>query len=107
MAKKRITLYTSEDCAPCKEVGELIKAGKFSSPDTDEVDIVDIGTDEGFARFAKEVLAKDDGAVPSAYIDGMKCRIEVLEDNSVQFNCPSNDHPVDPDEKSSPPESDA
>jgi len=87
MANKRITYYTvGKGCTPCEEVGRLIEEGKFSSPDADELDMVDIGTDEGFARFAKEVLSKNDGAVPSAYMDGKKCRIEI-DGDSVFISC--------------------
>ena len=105
MANKRIVYYTvSDGCTPCEEIGKLIGEGKFSSPDTNEIDMVDIGTDEGFASFAKDVLAKDNGGVPSAYLDGKKCRIEV-DDDMVFFECSKADRPADPDGKSSPPES--
>jgi len=102
MAKRIIYFTVSEGCTPCEELGKLVKEGKFSSPDADEIDIVDIGTDEGFERFTKEVLSKHDGAVPSAYLDGKKCSIE-LEDDMVYFDCPTNDRPEAPDEKSSLP----
>lgn len=104
---KRIIYYTSEGCTPCEQITKLVSAGKFSNPSTDEVDVVDIGTDEGFARFAKEVLSKNDGAVPSAYLDGEKCEIQILDDDSIFFKCPSNDPPATPDGKSSLPELDA
>lgn len=108
MANKRIIYYTSKtgDCVPCKEINELVEQGKFHSPDTDEVDVVDITTDEGFDRFNREILSKQDGAVPSAYLDGKKCMI-LIDDDGVHFECPSNDLPSDLDEKSSLPERDA
>lgn len=87
MTKKRIVVYTSQDCTPCEEVAKLLEAGRVSNPDIDKVELVDIGTDEGFARFNEEVLLKDNGAVPSAYLDGKRCLIEILEDDTVFFNC--------------------
>ena len=107
MADKRIVYYTSKtgDCKPCTEINKLIEAGKFVSPDG-EVDLVDITTDEGFDRFNKHILSKQDGAVPSAYLDGKPCQI-ILDDGVVLFECPpSNDLPADPEQKSSPPEKD-
>lgn len=107
----KIVYYTSKnsECEPCKEINELIDQGKFQSPDG-QLDLVDITTDEGFARFNKEVLSKDDGAVPSAYKDGKRCMI-MIEDGVVQFECPpapiSNAEPSDPAPISSLPENDA
>ena len=101
MAKKRIVVYTSVDCTPCQEIDKLLEAGRVGNPDIDKVELVDIGTDEGFARFARDVLSKDDGAVPSAYLDGKRCLIEILEDDTIFFNC--SDSPAAPEEISSPP----
>jgi hypothetical protein len=101
MANK-IIYFTAKNsgCKPCEELGKLIEAGKFQSPDG-EVDFVDIMTDEGFKRFSDEILSKDDGGVPSAYLNGKKCQLFV-QDEIVYFECPSNDQPSSPDEKSSP-----
>jgi len=107
----KIIYYTAKNsgCQPCEELGKLIEEGKFANLDG-EVDFVDIMTDEGFKRFSDEVLSKDDGAVPSAYINGKKCQIFVQgegEGKIVYFDCPSNGQPSSPDEKSSPGETDA
>ena len=109
MANKRIVYYTSKDsdCEPCKEINDLIEQGKFQSPDG-EIDLVDITTDAGFERFNQEVLSKQDGAVPSAYLKGKKCMI-MIEDGVVQFECngepsPSNGEPSSPEPISSQPE---
>lgn len=109
---KRIIYYTARNgsCEPCEEITKLIEEGKFQSPDGDgEVDLIDITTDEGFKKFSDEILSKQDGGVPSAYLDGKKCQI-VVEDGVVHFECPespSNALPSAPDEKSSPAETDA
>jgi len=98
---KQIVFFTSKDggCQPCEEITKLVEEGKFYSSQTDEVDLVDICTDEGFERFNKEVLSKNPGAVPSAYLDGVKCQIMVV-DGEVEIKCvePSNGQPADPEE---------
>jgi hypothetical protein len=103
---KRVIYYTSKNgsCRPCTEINKLIETGQFHAPGA-EVDLVDITTDEGYQRFFDEVLSKQDGAVPSAYLDGKKCQI-ILDDGKVFIECPgeepSNVLPSNPDEKSSP-----
>ncbi len=80
-----IRVYTSENCAPCGKVKQLIQDGKFQG----EIELVDIETDEGFLKFKEEVLSLGDGAVPSAYKEGKKCIISITEDDSLLFNCPT------------------
>lgn len=104
MAKKKLIYFTSDNCSPCEEVGELIKQQRVSNPDIDKIEVIDIGTDEGFQRFHDMVLSKEDGGVPRAYLDGKKCQIEILDDETVFFNCPSNGQPSGQLEKSSLPE---
>lgn len=98
---KPIIYYTTKNgsCTPCEEINKLIEAGQFQSPDTDEIDLVDITTDEGFKRFSDDILSKQDGGVPSAYMDGKKCQI-IVEDGVVHFECPSNGLPASPEQKS-------
>jgi len=92
---KQIVFYTSRDgCQPCSEITKLVEEGKFTSSETDEVDVVDIGTDEGFERFQREVLSKNDGAVPSAYLNGVKCQIVVVDDELVEIECVNNVSPA-------------
>ena len=84
-----IRIYTAKHCRPCHEVEQLIKGGKFSG---DDIELVDIETNEGFEKFKKEVLDFSDGAVPSAYRDGKKCLIHIDEENnSLLFECPTTD----------------
>jgi thiol-disulfide isomerase/thioredoxin len=85
--KKR--LYTAEHCVPCREieakVDELIKAG-------DDIEVIDIETDEGFKIFQNEVMSKSDDdellVVPSAYQDGQRCKISFDEDDKLVLDCP-------------------
>lgn len=80
-----ITVFAAKNCLPCREVKDLIEKGRVS----EKVDLVDIETDEGFERFSKEVLSSGDGAVPSAYKDGMKCTIKIDEEKRIViFDCP-------------------
>lgn len=105
MANKKIVYYTSKnsECEPCKEINDLVEQGSFRTPDGD-LDVVDITTEEGWERFNKEVLSKQDGAVPSAYLEGKKCMIMIAEDGMVDFECPSSDVPSTPEPISSQPE---
>ena len=102
---KQIVFYTAKSggCQPCEEITKLVEEGKFWNSQTDEVDLVDIGTDEGFERFNKEVLSKNPGAVPSAYLDGVKCQIMVV-DGEVEIKCldSNNGQPADPEETPAP-----
>lgn len=80
-----IKVYISKNCKPCQEVKELLEQGKYE----DEIEIVDIETDEGFDDFSREVLEHGDAAVPSAYKEGAKCKILIDEEQGLIFNCPS------------------
>jgi len=86
-----IRLYTSKHCGPCHQVEQLVKEGKFGGES--EVEIVDIETDEGFAKFKEEVLDFGEGAVPSVYKEGKKCVISITQDNNLLLECPTNDPP--------------
>jgi len=91
----KIKVFTSEHCVPCHEVVDLIKKGKHF----DDIELVDIETEEGFSEFKKSVLNKGDGAVPSAYKDGIKCSIGVDEDDNLVFTCPPGDSLSSAEEK--------
>ena len=86
-----ITVFVSETCTPCKQVADRIQEYKTEEP----VALVDIDTDEGFDRFAREVLSKGDGEVPSAYKEGKRCAI-LLSDDDIYFDCSSPEPPVEP-----------
>ena len=82
-----IRIYTAKHCMPCKEVEEKIKA-----PDTgEELEVIDVETEEGFEKFRKEVLDYADGAVPSAYKDGVRCKIGFDEEGGILLDCPTED----------------
>jgi len=75
-----------------------VENGEVDAGDAEELEIVDIDTDEGFDRFEKEVLAKlpegGEAALPSAYLAGIPCGIKILDDDKfVIFECPSKEPP--------------
>ena len=86
-----IRFYTSRHCEPCKEIADLVAKADLG----EEVEIIDIDTDEGFERFTKEVLEQDDGAVPSAYKDGKRCIIGFDEQQEFAIECPTDAPPAD------------
>lgn len=83
-----IRIYTAKHCQPCHQVAQLIKEGRFSGEE--EVELIDIETDEGFLKFQEEVLSFGGGAVPSAYKGGERCLLHVDDEtNSVLIDCPT------------------
>lgn len=86
-----IRVYTAKHCDPCHKIEDLIREGRIS----EDVELVDIETDEGFLKFKEEVLNSDNGAVPSAYKEGQQCKIGFGEDNSLVFECPGEELPPD------------
>lgn len=85
-----IKIYTAKHCPPCRVIEEIIKEGKL----TEEIELIDIETDSGFDQFVKEVLSVGEGAVPSAYKDGQRCKILIGEDKELTLDCPTGDKPA-------------
>jgi hypothetical protein len=86
MAKKVIDLYYSSDCAPCHDVVDRVKNGRFASDLEGDVgvNLVDISTDEGFAEVEKQNLEK----VPTARHEAKTCQIHIDEElDAVMFTC--------------------
>ena len=86
------TIFTSSTCEPCQKIKELLDQGKYEGT----VELVDIDTDEGFDRFAREVLEHGDGAIPSAYREGKRCAL-LLDDekDTLVIDC---DAPIPTDQ---------
>lgn len=84
-----IRVYTAKHCTPCRKIEELIREGKIS----EDIELIDIETDEGFLKFKDDVLARGDGAVPSAYKEGQRCKIGFDEEEHLFFECPSEELP--------------
>ncbi len=97
---RKIILYSHADCPPCKDIKKLVEKGDMDAGDVDELEIVDIDTDEGFDRFEKEVLSKlpadGEAQLPGAYVDGIPCGITMADDNLfVVFECPKKEPPAE------------
>lgn len=83
-----IRVFTSKNCPPCQEIHGLLET--YQGPE--EITVIDIDTDEGFAEFKKEVMISGQGAVPSAFRDGQKCIVTLNENkDSLLFKCPGPD----------------
>jgi glutaredoxin len=65
---ERIKVFVSNHCGPCQKVKELIEQGAFNA---EEVELIDLETDEGFPYIKKLGLSK----TPSAYIGTKQCRL--------------------------------
>lgn len=86
-----LRIYTAKHCEPCRRIEDLIKEGKIS----EDVELVDIETDEGFLKFKKDVLDHSDGMVPSAYKEGQQCKIGFDEEENLVFECPADERPTE------------
>ena len=85
-----VRIYTAKHCTPCHHIEALIREGKIS----EDVELIDIETDEGFLKFKEDVL-DEDGRVPSAYREGQQCRISLDEEENVVFDCPTAEHAIE------------
>ena len=96
---KKIVVYVARDCSPCEQVTRLVQEGKAA----EEVDLVDIESDDGFARFSSEVLSQGEGGVPCAFSGPKECQILYDDEKDVlYFDCTSAP-PEAPSETPSPP----
>ena len=82
-----IKIFTSKNCPPCQELEEKLKEANLQ----DEVELVDIETDEGFLQFKEEVIDHRDGGIPSAYKDGKQCKIGYDENDKLVLDCPTDE----------------
>lgn len=80
----KTVVYIASHCLPCKEVKELLEKRHFLVNGIEsEVEVVDIETEEGFARM--RAFPELDG-IPSAYQDGKACRIHI-DDDTLFLEC--------------------
>jgi len=82
-----IKIFTSKNCPPCQELEEKLKEAHLE----DEVELIDIETDEGFLKFKEEVIDHRDGGVPSAFKDGKQCKIGYDEEDKLVLECPEDE----------------
>lgn len=84
----KLRVFLSEHCLPCQDIMELIKQGKVSCDkcdEGDEIEVVDITSDEGFPLVAEYEL---DG-VPAAFLGKKQCKIDYdEEEKALLISCP-------------------
>lgn len=79
--KKRLRIFVSSSCGPCQEIKDAVAAGRFNA---EEVELIDIGTKEGFKYVKRLGLTK----APSAYLGKQECELLVnSEENSIFIDC--------------------
>jgi len=78
MAKLKI--FIAKHCLPCQQLKEIARNGGFG----DDVEVIDIETEEGFPNIAELKLEE----IPVAYEDGKKCAIKYSDDN-IEIKCPA------------------
>ena len=81
MPKTKVKVFVSSSCGPCQEVKEAIASGKFNLED---VDLIDLETDEGFPYIEKMKLNR----VPVAYKGKRQCKILHDDEGGLFIDCP-------------------
>jgi len=74
----KLQIFIGENAG--QELKEIADNGGFG----DDVEVIDIGTEEGFPKVAEMELTE----IPSAYEDGKRCAIK-YSDYNVEINCPA------------------
>ena len=77
---KKLTIFVAEHCPPCQILKEIAASGGFG----EEVEVVDVESEEGFPQIAEKDLTE----IPSAFQGEMKCEIR-WSDTNVEIVCPA------------------
>jgi len=81
MSMAKIRLLVAKHCEPCEPLREMAESGALG----DNVEIIDIESDEGFAKLTDLELTE----VPSIYSPGGKCEVKYDKDNNIiDIVCP-------------------
>ncbi len=80
MPKQKVKVFISSSCGPCQTVKDAIASGKFNLED---VELIDLESDEGFPYIEKMGLSK----VPAAFLGKKQCDINVTEDGGIFIDC--------------------
>ena len=82
-----VIVFVSEHCQPCEVVKQHLSNGQFEVSNGKQVDMVDVETEEGFAKMvAMEGLVT---GVPIAFDGKKQCRLDLDEEDGVLFiECP-------------------
>ena len=76
----KLTLFVAAHCPPCQILKEIAASGGFG----EEVEVVDVESEEGFPKIAEKDLSE----IPSAYQGEVKCEIR-WSDTNVEIVCPA------------------
>ena len=76
----KLTIFVAEHCPPCHLLKEIAASGGFG----EEVEVVDVESEEGFPEIAERDLTE----IPSAFQGEMKCEIR-WSDTNVEIVCPA------------------
>ena len=83
-SSEKLKIFIGNHCEPCKEFRELVEeAIKNGTLSADEVEFIDIESDEGFPYVAEYELT----LVPSVYRGKQQCEIE-YEEEKIKIVCP-------------------
>lgn len=79
-----IKVFISGHCRPCERARKLVEAGRF---DAEEVELIDVETEEGFPYIKKLGINK----TPSAYRGDQRCRLSYDKNEPMLIiECPEN-----------------
>lgn len=76
----KLQIFVAEHCEGCQQLKEIAENGGFG----DDVEVVDVETEEGFPKVAEMELTE----IPAAYEDGVKCRIK-FTNYDAEISCPA------------------
>jgi glutaredoxin len=79
-AEEKIKVFVSSSCGPCQRVKNAISEGKFN---IEEVDLIDLETEEGFPYIEKFGLNR----VPAAFKGKQQCDLLFSEEGDLIINC--------------------
>jgi hypothetical protein len=75
-----VKVFVSGECGPCAEIKQLAEEGRVNQ----DIDLIDVTSDEGFPYIEKLGLSK----VPSAYRGVQECKLQIDDENQLLIvNC--------------------
>jgi len=81
---ERIKVFVSNHCGPCQQIKKLVEEGRFNA---EELELIDLETEEGFPYIEKLGLSK----TPSAYRGTQECRLSYDRNEPfLLIDCPDN-----------------
>ncbi len=82
-----VKVFVAGGCGPCQEIKQLIEEGRVS----EDIDLIDVTSDEGYPYIEKMGLSK----VPSAYRGTQECKLQIDdEEHLLIVDCGSEEVPT-------------